>query len=323
MSAPFDEWLRQSRGRTEERLDRQNAPKTPEGRPRDLLERPLGQRAAEPLLERLADFLAGRLEQKPDLPPKWLDSIIFNHRMKPEMLAIMALAPLLNAIDRGHLARRDDDDERGPERALKQKIGGPTAVMIYIRQLAEHCLEYGWVLELLSPTDFPFANRYHKSKVKTVSLPGARRITHRTAVGVTDELKRDKILDAAAANVVHSLDASHLVRSVNAAVDAGITDILTVHDCFYCLAPQVVPFNKIIRSEMTKMYLSYDVLARLRDLNVSDPHNPVLLPVPPYGKLDPLAPQDAEYSFDDERPRRPLAGQNNRATTHILSAKKR
>jgi DNA-dependent RNA polymerase len=80
-------------------------------------------------------------------------------------------------------------------------------------------------------------------------------------------------------------------------VDAGITNILTVHDCFYCLAPQVVQFNKIIRSEMTKMYLSYDVLARLRDLNVSDPHNPALLPVPPYGKLDPFVAQDAEFSF--------------------------
>jgi Autographiviridae RNA polymerase len=172
-------------------------------------------------------------------------------------------------------------------------LRGPTEVMIYIRQLAEHCLEYGWVLELLSPTDFPFANRYHKPKVKTVS----RRITHRTAVGVNDQLKRDKILDAAAANVVHSLDAAHLIRSVNAAMDAGITNILTVHDCFYTTAPQVVQFNKIIRSEMAKMYLSYDVLSRLRDLNVSDPQNPALLPVPPYGKLDPFVVQDAEYSF--------------------------
>jgi hypothetical protein len=120
MSAPFDEWLRESRRRTEDRLDISNSPTTSKGRNRDLLERPLGQKAAEPLLERLAAFLAGKLEQRPDLPPKWLDSIIFNHRMKPEMLAIMALAPLLNAIDRGHLARRDEDDERGPERALKQ-----------------------------------------------------------------------------------------------------------------------------------------------------------------------------------------------------------
>jgi DNA-dependent RNA polymerase len=121
MNTLLDEWLRESGLRTEEKLDLHNIPTTSEGRYRDLLERPLGQRAAAPLLEMLADFLAGKLEQKPDLLPKWLDSIIFDYRMKPEMLAIMALAPLLNAIDRGHLVR--DDNERGPERALKQKIG--------------------------------------------------------------------------------------------------------------------------------------------------------------------------------------------------------
>src|SRR5215467_2305336 len=70
------EWVEESDRRTEERLERRNASRTSKGRRRDLLERPIGRRAAHPLLKELADFLGGRLEQKPDLPPRWLDSEI-------------------------------------------------------------------------------------------------------------------------------------------------------------------------------------------------------------------------------------------------------
>jgi hypothetical protein len=126
MSPPSEEWPRnvedwseESGRRTQERVDSRNAPKTSKGRRRDLLELPVGQRAARPLLEELADFLDYRLEQKPDLPPRWLAPVIFDYQIKPEMLALIALAPLLNAIDRGHL---DNDGDWGA-RALKQKIG--------------------------------------------------------------------------------------------------------------------------------------------------------------------------------------------------------
>jgi len=113
------EWVEESDRRTEERLERRNASRTSKGRRRDLLERPIGRRAAHPLLKELADFLGGRLEQKPDLPPRWLDSEIF--RMTPETLAVMAIGPLLNAIDRGHVG--DDGDPEGLAGRLKIKMG--------------------------------------------------------------------------------------------------------------------------------------------------------------------------------------------------------
>ena len=33
-------------------------------------------------------------------------------------------------------------------------------------------------------------------------------------------------------NVIHSLDASHLMNVINTAFTKGINDLITVHDCF-------------------------------------------------------------------------------------------
>jgi hypothetical protein len=78
------------------------------------------------------------------------------------------------------------------------------------------------------------------------------------------------VLSAAAPNFVHSLDAAHLIKVVNAAVSEGIMDILTVHDCFYCLAPQATRLHEIILEQLADMYRASDPLADLRARNVSD-----------------------------------------------------
>jgi hypothetical protein len=62
-------------------------------------------------------------------------------------------------------------------------------------------------------------------------------------------------------------------------VSQGITDILTVHDSFYCLAPQATRFRDIILQELAELYRG-DPLAELRHRNVGDPD---LLPLPEYG----------------------------------------
>jgi hypothetical protein len=85
------------------------------------------------------------------------------------------------------------------------------------------------------------------------------------------------VKSAAAPNFVHSLDAAHLVKVVNRAVSEDIADILTVHDCYYGLAPQAERLHSIILDELGNLYLQHDPLGELRARNVSDPD---VLPVP-------------------------------------------
>ena len=104
-----------------------------------------------------------------------------------------------------------------------------------------------------------------------------------------------KAINAAVANLVHSMEAAHLARSANAAVAEGITNILSIHDCYATDAPSVRRFGLIRRRELALMYASYNALARLRDINLPGVNS---LPLPePDPDFDILAVGESEY-FD-------------------------
>lgn len=108
---------------------------------------------------------------------------------------------------------------------------------------------------------------------------------HNIADGATNEIDRDKTLSSAPANFVYSVDAAHLIRVVNAAVGEGISDILTVHDCFYCLAPQATRFREIIHKELADLYKHSNPLAELRNRNVGSPATQTYSPFRPSASL--------------------------------------
>src|SRR5262249_45595431 len=114
---------------------------------------------------------------------------------------------------------------------------------------------------------------------------GGERVAGKKADGSEPETLRTKARNAAAANFVHSLDATHLILSVNAAHVAGIHNVVTVHDCYGTTAPRVMEFQQIVRSEMSKMYRRNDVLTDLWAQNGA----PNDIVPPEAGGLNPLA----------------------------------
>src|SRR5262245_50041107 len=107
--------LKKSWSFTEQRFERRNSL---EKRGRVFCGTPLGRKATSELfLSPLADFMAGRLEEKPNEPPRWLRPLICD--LDPAVLALMALAPLLNGVYGGW----DGDDTESAEMFLRLKIG--------------------------------------------------------------------------------------------------------------------------------------------------------------------------------------------------------
>jgi hypothetical protein len=167
--------------------------------------------------------------------------------------------------------------------ACKQELPGAKWVMDYICMLAKYCLDDGRFLTWVSPSGFPVENRYLVPNMVTVNcMSGSVRVRHNIADGVTDKIDRYEVKNGAAPNFVHSLDAAHLVRVVNAAVSEGITSLATIHDCFLVLSPQASRLHRIILEELAGMYTEHDPLEELRSHNVSEPD---VLPVPPRGNL--------------------------------------
>jgi DNA-directed RNA polymerase len=151
--------------------------------------------------------------------------------------------------------------------AIVEKLPGAMETREYIQGIAQHCLDRGAYMQWVTPSGFPVDNRYRKSNAPRVRLPFlGQSVT--IADGYTDEPREQKIIDSAVANFTHSMDAAHLALSVNAAVDRGITNIMTIHDCFGALAPDVHHFGQIRRWELAKMYWTYNPLAALRATNL-------------------------------------------------------
>ena len=135
-------------------------------------------------------------------------------------------------------------------------------IMKYIRALTLHRFKEGKFLEWRSLSGFPFVNVYQHPNIVPLDLCFGIRSRYKVADGATSKVKKEKVLNAASPNFVHSLDAAHLICTVLAANREGIRDILTVHDSYSCLAPFARRFGQIIRREMA-MLLALDSLAAL------------------------------------------------------------
>jgi DNA-directed RNA polymerase len=87
---------------------------------------------------------------------------------------------------------------------------------------------------------------------------------------------------------------------VNAASEAGISDLVTVHDSFACLAPDAQRLNEILREEFAGMYEDSDFLQEIRNsaLNKLGPMAPGLLPqVPARGLYEPSFIRHSDHAF--------------------------
>jgi DNA-dependent RNA polymerase len=177
----------------------------------------------------------------------------------------------------------------------KEMLRRPEAVMEFTRGLAELQAWRNLPLKWITPTGLPVSsNRCYEPNTKTVELKlPRRRVEYRVAEGRKDKIILGAARNDAPANFVHSMDAAHLVLSVNAAVDDGITDVAVVHDCYGAAAPQVQRFQQIIRIQMALMYRCFDVLgALLAGCQPLIGHT-----LPEKGTLDLLEIQHAEYPF--------------------------
>jgi DNA-directed RNA polymerase len=160
--------------------------------------------------------------------------------------------------------------------AIEAELPGAMLAREYIQSVAKRCLDRGAYMQWITPSGFPADNRYRRSRTQRVLLPfSGQSVT--IADGHTDAPRGKKILNSAVANFTHSMDAAHLALSVNEAVAHGITNVMTVHDCFGAPAPSVQLFGKIRRERLTVM-TAFNPLEKLRAANLPAGTNDLPLP---------------------------------------------
>ena len=190
--------------------------------------------------------------------------------------------------------------------AITTLVKRPAEAMQFLQHLAGALAHEGKPLRWVTPVGLPWINRYHEPIVEKIRLTltdnGVR--VHQgiiATVGNKAEISKDRARNAVAPNFVHALDSSHLLLTVGAAADEGITDIATVHDSFGCLPSEADRFNEIIRAELVRMYEDHDVLAEIfasarADLTEAN-HDKLPAALPEKGTLNLEEIKDAKYAF--------------------------
>jgi DNA-directed RNA polymerase len=150
-------------------------------------------------------------------------------------------------------------------KAIEDLFPGAKETMEFLREMARALAKHGEPLQWTTPTGFPLINRYQKDEYKTVNstLRGVR-VRRKITVGSKPAIRVGKSKSAVAANVIHALDAAHMMLTANACNAAGI-DIMGIHDCYICLAPQAEDLDKTIKHEFVRMYEGCDPLTEIRD----------------------------------------------------------
>jgi DNA-directed RNA polymerase len=185
--------------------------------------------------------------------------------------------------------------------AITEVVRKPAEAMDFLKAIAGAMAHEGKPVSWITPAGIPCINRYHEAKTKTLSLwLHNERLRVDVATGDEAPLLKRKCQQSIAPNWVHSMDAAHLLLTVGACADEGITDIVTVHDSFGCLPVHADRFNQIIREQFVLMYQGGDQLTCLlstASAQLSDA-NQKRLPQPlTKGKLELNEVHRAKYAF--------------------------
>ena len=154
--------------------------------------------------------------------------------------------------------------------SIAEAMPGVFVVKNWLREVAAKFTEKNLPIQWKTPTGLAVVQEnYKQQQVKIKSFYGVAKFRNAqnpsriTLNQDTDKLDKTEQMNALVPNVIHSLDAAHLMKTVNACAAKGITDFHAIHDSFGVHACFVDDLHRITREEFVKLYQE-DVLEDLR-----------------------------------------------------------
>lgn len=180
--------------------------------------------------------------------------------------------------------------------SISEVVRAPVVAMKAIRQLARAVSKMNEGLYWTTPTGFIVEQRiYATDNLRVASyLMGRVRMSLQVETETIDEAA---MMGAAAPNFVHSLDASHLISTVCAAMDAGLEFVAVIHDSFGTLAGDTATLRLCLKVELIKQYKGYDRLSMLVEENEGRLLTDFKVEVPEMGDFDLDEIMKSDYCF--------------------------
>lgn len=140
------------------------------------------------------------------------------------------------------------------DRALKQVLIGANEIMSWFAKISDILALHNLKFVYYTPNGFPVLHQYTLSSSKRVRtvLGGFRFDGH--VYNDTDRISKAKSKMALSPNFVHSMDATHLQRTVVEAYRQGIRNFAMIHDSYGTHAGNAEVLSQTLRSEFVKLY---------------------------------------------------------------------
>lgn len=220
-----------------------------------------------------------------------------NKKAKAQNRPAMAVHPFSNRIGEG--IHRFEAEKLG-SKVIWSSIGEVVVAarigMKFIQEVAKEVAKTGNHLEWITPTGFIVEQKemdYTSRRVKT-QLLGATFMTLKEEL-TTFNVR--KMRSSSAPNFIHSMDASHLIKAVNAFKKAGLNSIAVIHDSFGSYAAQTETLRTCLLDTFVDMYQENDVLADYKYHNEALVLQEIETELPEQMGLDLEVIRGSEYCF--------------------------
>jgi hypothetical protein len=112
----------------------------------------------------------------------------------------------------------------------------------------------------ITPAGMKITQHYLKSKQNIVAIKFAGKTKKIVLREWTDLLHKNKQTQAIIPNIIHSLDANHLINLINNASLIGLGPIISIHDCFGTLPNKMSNLEYFVKKEFILLYSNADFL---------------------------------------------------------------
>lgn len=251
----------------------------------------------------LAKVWVGRIDRK--LAKRNVMTVPYGvslYGMKEQLLEELAKR---NSADGRYLEGVDDDFEpavylaKRMYDAIGQVVIAARKAMDWLQEVAKIAASVDKPIRWVTPSGFLVHQHYVKQKNKDIrTIWGTARVKLSLNID-TNLLDKRKQANGISPNFVHSMDASHLVLTINKALDAGIKSFAMIHDSYGTHAADCDLLASLLREAFVEMYRE-DVLQSFADqLKAQLPPEVAeqIPPIPEKGSLDLEAVKDSLYFF--------------------------
>ncbi|MDC0134506.1 hypothetical protein OAI36_00465 [Alphaproteobacteria bacterium] len=192
-------------------------------------------------------------------------------------------------------------------KAVNQVITGASEGMKFFKTLARLLAHENKHMRWTTPVGFPVIQAYSKFSTKEIKVYLYDRTLFknvRSQISLRDKpirgVDKAKSASAIAPNVIHSMDAAHLLLTVLNGLQVKIQDYFLIHDSFATTPADTQKLYEIIRKSFIEIYSDYCLYQSVLDYNIdqfTDLSKVELPSIPTKGKLVLQDIKDSRYCF--------------------------